>query len=77
MVVGQTGKVVAAYRKVRLLAVHVSCCNINAPSNHQMHLFDLDLPTVKLMESSFTTPGSDMVVVDSAAGAFTCHVWQC
>ena len=37
----------------------------------KVHLFDLDLPTVKLMESSFTAGGTELVVADTAAGV--CH----
>jgi len=41
-----------------------------------VHLFDLDLPTVKLQESAYTQPGSQLHVVETPAGALglsTCY----
>ena len=44
----------------------------------KVHLFDLDLPSVKLMESSFTSGGTKLSVVDTAGvGKWGCGVRGC
>ena len=67
LVLDASGRVVARYDKVRTRAAR-SRLHPLTPRRWQTHLFDVDIPGVRLQESSFTRAGDALVAVDTPVG---------